>query len=136
MVFARPPELRTGAFIKAHLEAYGPSSISDIHKALKDAIRMERRRRHRLRGPTYHSFYQYFRNLLKLGLVELVAEKPTELIANPEALAFLVREDEEWRLREGAAKRLYGLTDKGRLEIIAWDDPLRPLGFYPRKGRS
>lgn len=129
---------RPGRFIKSHLERHGEASVAQMHRAYTGRIRgenYERRqlgRRDLLRKPTYHSFYNYFRVLRMLGLVELVGEMavdPEEMSAW-QRLGFAERLDGDWVVQEGARQRLYQLTQKGRTEEEAWDNPWQAL--YPR----
>lgn len=129
-------ERRTGRFIKETLSKYGRLSISDLHKFYKDGIRTlnaGRERGTRVRPPTYHSFYKYFRHCKTLGLVQPSGEEDTEDIQSPEGMGFVERIDGELYVHEGAVKRLWELTSKGISEVEAWDDPMKALGYYPRE---
>jgi len=118
--------IRTGAFIKQHLEQ-GPAYIGEIHRALKDAWRAENQTRARadqVRPPTYESFGKYFRLCRELGLVELDHEEPMEEPPPGGPLK---------SIRDGkiveSSRRYYRLTARGSSEISAWEDPLAALGY-------
>lgn len=132
---------RTGEFIHQAFEAYGELSISDIHKGYKNAIKelnevAKQRRRHcGLKVTTYHSFYVYFRNFVRLGMVEFVREEETEEVQSPELMGFMEKstaQGRRMRTHPGAVRRIWRMTDKGRSEVEAWTDPMKALGFYPR----
>lgn len=138
---------RPGLFIKDYLETHGRASIPEMHRAFKLHISGLSALSHQQRGkskpfrkPTYHSFYQYFRSLLALGLVEFAGEEFTDLTGagegrkpgKPEALAFAEQLDSRWFVTIGARRRYWRLTAAGRAEIRAWEDPLGARGYSPR----
>ena len=76
-----------------------------MHRALHDEyykINQGRKRRERLRPPTYHSFLNYLHQMKLFGLVEFSREEPIDKSEVP------------W-LTQGSM-RYYRLTDKGRAE--------------------
>ncbi len=121
------PIKRTGLYIKQYLEQHGRASISEMHQAYSEKIREEnstRRqqgRRDLLRKPTYHSFYAYFRNIVALQLVELVAEVADAVV--PEGLILIDSKDGEKIVRPGGIRRLWALTAKGNSAITEWINP-------------
>jgi len=129
---------RPGQFIKTYLENHGSASVAELHYFYKGEIEEENIRRKQLgekafHVPVYHSFYGYFRNLITLELVERVGERTAKDFRGPiEEFAFVERTDSRWKVIQGARERLWQLTEKGKFEITAWNDPLRALGFYPR----
>lgn len=130
---------RTGQFIKEYLSIHGTASISEIHREYSgpegkiDELNQGRDRKHKLKKPVYSSFYQYFRHLVFLGLVEKVGEEPTEDIESPEEMGYIQKVNDVLSVHRGAARGIWRLTPQGESEIDAWDDPLRARGYYPRK---
>jgi hypothetical protein len=105
-------EHRPGVFIKGYLMQHPESSCADIFYALREnlhrinQLRVEAGERP-IRGCTYNSFAKYWHWFKLLGLIE-----PTNKQA-PSIYSFLKE------------KRFYRLTDKGRTEEKAWQDPVR-----------
>jgi len=96
----------TGLFIRSYLLEYGEAHPSEVHKALREEygkINQGRKRRERLKPPTFHSFLNYLHQMKRFGLVEFSGRE--ESIETSEA---------PW-LSEGVV-RYYRLTDTGRAE--------------------
>jgi len=127
---------RPGLFIKEELGRRGRASVAELHQAYSERIatendsRKQQGRRDTLRKPTYHSFYDYFRVLVKLGLVERAGESEVVRMPNPAAMAFTERADGDWDFIEGARMRYWALTREGRVADTAWQNPWNSL--YPR----
>ena len=105
-------EYRPGLFTKKYFEKHGEACAADIYYALSREI--ERLNKERIeirekpfRRPNYSSFAKYFHWFKLLGLVE-----PTDR-REPAIYDFL-----EQRV-------FYRLTDKGKAEVEAWQDPVR-----------
>ena len=105
-------DYRPGIFIKGYFEEHGEACAADIHHALSEEIerlnaaRIEAGKKP-LRGPTYSSFAKYFHWFKLLGLVEPVDRR------EPAIYDFLEQ------------REFYRLTDKGKAEVKAWQDPVR-----------
>lgn len=115
-------KIRTGLFIKEYLEKHGEAYISEIHKAYKEAWQGEnaiRPKAKRVRTCTYESFGKYFRNLVKLELVEFSREEAMEY-APPGGELLTIQDNRV----VPSVRRYYRLTDKGQAEEDAWFDPL------------
>ena len=104
-------EHRPGLFTKAYLLEHEEACAADIFYELRENL--ERINEERIgigekpiRGCTYNSFAKYFFWFIMMDLVE-----PTDR-REPAIYDFL----EE--------RHFYCLTDKGRLEIRAWEDPI------------
>jgi len=105
-------EYRPGLFTKQYFVKHGEACCADIYYALSQEI--ERLNKERIevgekpfRRPNYSSFAKYFHWFKLLGLVEAVGRQ------EPAIYGFL----EE--------RQFYRLTDKGRVEEEAWQDPVR-----------
>ena len=101
----RPWRIPTGQFIRKYLLEHGEGRPAVMHRDLHeeyDKINQGRKRRERLRPPTYHSFLNYLHQMKLFGLVELSREEPMDKSEVP------------W-LTHGSM-RYYRLTDKGRAE--------------------
>ena len=102
---------RPGVFIKHYFEEHDEACAADIHHALSEEIerlnaaRIEAGEKP-LRRPNYSSFAKYFHWFKLLGLVEPVDRR------EPAIYDFL----EE--------RMFYRLTDKGKAEVSAWEDPI------------
>ena len=126
---------RPGHFIKQYLLEHDAASIAEMHQAYVgdpqspapgsiryENIQRKQRGKPSLRGPTYHSFYCYFRPLIYLGLVELVGEEPMQYPkGDPADLGFAVAT--EWR--QGGVRRLWRLIQAGIADDVSWNDPYR-----------
>ena len=105
-------EHRPGLFTKGYLMQHSESSCADIFRALRENLEGINRMRIEtgekpIRGCTYNSFAKYWHWFKILGLVEPVDRR------KPAIYDFL----EE--------KQFYRLTDKGKAEEEAWQDPVR-----------
>jgi hypothetical protein len=105
-------EYRPGLFTQKYFVEHGESCAADIYHALSDEI--ERLNQERIeigekpfRRPNYSSFAKYFHWFKLLGLVEPVGRR------EPAIYDFL----EE--------RQFYRLSDKGKAEEEAWQDPVR-----------
>jgi DNA-binding PadR family transcriptional regulator len=105
-------EYRPGLFIKQYFVEHGETCAADIYRALSEEI--ERLNQERIeivekpfRRPNYSSFSRYFHWFKLLGLIEPVDRR------EPAIYDFL-----EQRV-------FYRLTDKGKTEVRAWEDPVR-----------
>jgi len=105
-------EYRPGLFTKRYFEEHEEVCAADIYYALSREI--ERLNKERIeigekpfRRPNYSSFSKYFHWFKLLGLVEPVDRR------EPAIYDFL-----EQRV-------FYRLTDKGKVEVQAWEDPVR-----------
>ena len=105
-------EHRPGLFTKGYLMQHSESSCADIFRALREnleginRVRIETGEKP-IRGCTYNSFAKYWHWFKILGLIEPVGR------AERSIYDFL----EE--------KQFYRLTDKGKTEEEAWQDPVR-----------
>ena len=102
----KPWRVPTGLFIRNHLMNHDEGRPAEIHRALReeyDNINQGRKRRERLRPPTYHSFLNYLHQMKLFGLVEFSGREES------------IEESEVPWLSQGTM-RYYQLTDKGRAE--------------------
>lgn len=105
-------EYRPGIFVKHYFEEHGEACAADIYYTLSQEIKEMNKERVEIgekpfRRPNYSSFAKYFHWFKLLGLVERVDR------TEPAIYDFL----EE--------KRFYRLTGKGKVEELAWEDPVR-----------
>ena len=105
-------EYRPGLFTKQYFEKHGEACCADIYHALSQEI--ERLNKERietgekpLRRPNYSSFSRYFHWFLILGLIERTDRQ------EPAIYHFLQK------------RVFYILTDKGKADLKAWQDPVR-----------
>jgi len=105
-------EYRPGLFTKQYFEKHGEACAADVYYALSQEI--ERLNKERIevgekpfQRPNYSSFSRYFHWFLILGLIERTDRR------EPAIYDFL---------RE---RVFYKLTDKGKTEEEAWQDPVR-----------
>jgi hypothetical protein len=105
-------EYRPGLFTKQYFEKHGEACAADVYYALSQEI--ERLNKERIevgekpfQRPNYSSFSRYFHWFLILGLIERTNRR------EPAIYDFL---------RE---RVFYKLTDKGKTEEEAWQDPVR-----------
>lgn len=103
---------RPGVFTKQYFVEHGEACAADIYYALSQEI--ERLNDERIgigekpfRRPNYSSFSRYFHWFAILGLIERTDRR------EPAIYDFLEQ------------KVFYRLTDKGRAEVKAWQDPVR-----------
>ena len=102
---------RPGLFTKQYFVEHGEACAADIYRAMSEEI--ERLNKERIeigekpfRRPNYSSFSRYFHWFLILGLIE--------------------RTDKRERAIYGFLQKrvFYRLTDKGKIEMSAWADPI------------
>jgi hypothetical protein len=105
-------EYRPGKFAKQHFVKHGEACAADIFRALSEEI--ERLNRERitigekpLRRPNYSSFSRYMHWFAILGLIERTGR------FEPSIFGFLQK------------RVFYRLTEKGKTEVRAWEDPVR-----------
>jgi len=105
-------EYRPGLFTKKYFEKHGEACAADIYYALSEEI--ERLNKERIevgekpfRRPNYSSFAKYFHWFKLLSLVEPIDR------GEPAIYDFLEQ------------RQFYRLTDKGKVEKQAWQDPVR-----------
>ena len=105
-------EYRPGLFTKRYFVKHGEGCCADIYRALGNEI--ERLNQERIeigekpfRRPNYSSFSRYMHWFLILGLIERTDRR------EPAIYDFLQE------------KVFYTLTEKGRAEVRAWEDPVR-----------
>ncbi len=104
-------EYRPGLFTKQYFVKHGEACAADVYRALGEEI--ERLNKERIeigeklfRRPNYSSFSRYFHWFLILGLTERTDRR------EPAIYDFLQE------------KVFYILTEKGRAEVRAWEDPI------------
>ena len=104
-------EYRPGLFTKQYFEKHGEACAADIYYALSREI--ERLNKERIEvgekpfeRPNYSSFSRYFYWFLILGIIERTDRR------EPAIYDFLQK------------RVFYRLTDKGRAEVRAWEDPI------------
>jgi len=105
-------EYRPGLFTKQYFVEHGEACCADIYYALSREI--ERLSKERIeigeaafRRPNYSSFSRYFHWFLILGLIERTDKR-------------------ERAIYDFLQKRVfYRLTNKGKAEVEAWQDPVR-----------
>ena len=113
----RRGRIPTGMFIRKYLLEHGEEHPSEIHKALRQAyynLNQGRKRRERLKPPSFHSFLAYLHQMKNFGLVEFSGREES------------IEESEVPWLSEGTI-RYYRLTDRGRA------DPPHPAWFNWRE---
>jgi hypothetical protein len=103
---------RPGKFCKAYLLEHGEACAADIYRALSEVIEHLNEERVQigekpLRRPNYSSFNRYMHWFLILGLIERTDRR------EPAIYDFLQQ------------KVFYRLTAKGKIETVAWRDPVR-----------
>ena len=104
-------EHRPGVFTKKYLTEHGEACAADIFYALRENLERINQLRIEIdekpiRGCTYNSYAKYFFWFIMMGLVEPTGRR------EPAIYGFL----EE--------RHFYRLTDKGRVEVRAWEDPV------------
>jgi len=107
-------DYRPGLFTKRYFEERGEACAADIYYALSQEI--ERLNKERIeigeapfRRPNYSSFAKYFHWFKLLGLVEPIDRREPAIYDFLEERVF------------------YKLTDKGKAEVRAWEDPVRAV---------
>lgn len=105
-------EYRPGVFTKQYFAKHGEACAADIYYSLSREI--ERLNEERMKigekpfeRPNYSSFSRYFHWFLILGLIERTDKR------EPAIYHFLEK------------RVFYKLTDKGKAEVRAWEDPVR-----------
>lgn len=112
------PAVRPGRMIKKVLTA-GPASTADIHRAYREAIRVEngrRSRKEKLRPMTYESFRKFVNRAKASGLIRIIGSKPMEKTPNP-----LVGQ-RGMRVLETQEQTVYALTTDGKDEVGGWEN--------------
>jgi len=104
-------EYRPGLFTKQYFVERGEGCAADVYYALSQEIRHLNAARVEIseapfRRPNYSSFSRYFHWFLILGLIERTDRR------EPAIYDFLQK------------RVFYMLTDKGRAEVRAWEDPI------------
>jgi len=102
---------RPGLFTKQYFVEHGEVCCADVFYALKqdlERINMERVEigEMPIRGSTYNSFAKYWHWFKLLGLIEPVDRREASIYPFLEERVF------------------YRLTDKGKTEVKAWEDPI------------
>ncbi len=105
-------EYRPGLFTKQYFEKHGEACAADIYYVLSEEIERLNVSRAEIgempfRRPNYSSFAKYFHWFKLLGLVEPVDRREPAIYDFLEERVF------------------YRLTDKGKVEEEAWQDPVR-----------
>ena len=105
-------EYRPGIFVKKSLEQHRETCAADIYRAMSEEIERINKERIEIgekpfRRPNYSSFSRYFHWFLILGLIERTGKLQAS------AYPFLEK------------RVFYRLTDKGKAEKEAWQDPIR-----------
>ncbi len=105
-------EYRPGIFTKRYFEKHGEACCADVYYVLGEEIERLNTARAEIeeapfRRPNYSSFSRYFHWFLILGLIERTDKK------EPAIYGFLQE------------RVFYRLTDKGKVEEAAWQDPVR-----------
>jgi len=103
---------RPGIFTKKYFEKHGEACCADVYYALSEEL--ERLNKGRIeiaeapfKRPNYSSFARYFHWFLILGLIERTDRREAAIYDFLEKRVF------------------YRLTDKGKVEEEAWQDPVR-----------
>ena len=104
-------EHRPGIFAKASLLKHGEACAADVFYALRENLERINGMRIEIgekpiRGCTYNSFAKYWHWFKLLGLIERVDRR------EPPIYDFLQE------------RVFYRLTDKGKTEVRAWEDPI------------
>ena len=104
-------DYRPGLFTKKYFGKHGEACAADIYYALSEEIERLNTGRAEIgeapfRRPNYGSFSRYFHWFLILGLIERTDKK------EPAIYGFLQE------------RVFYRLTDKGKAEVKAWEDPI------------
>ena len=105
-------EHRPGLFTKQYIMENGEACVADIFYALREDFERINKScieigEKSIKGCTYNSYAKYFYWYILMGLVE-----PTDRY-EPAIYNFLKK------------RHFYRLTDKGKAEVRAWQDPLR-----------
>jgi len=105
-------EYRPGLFTKQYFIEYGETCAADVYYALSREIERLNAARAEIgeapfRRPNYSSFSRYFHWFLLLGLIKRTDRRERAIYD------FLQR------------RVFYRLTEKGKTEVEAWEDPVR-----------
>ncbi len=105
-------DYRPGLFTKQYFVEHGEVCCADVYYALSQEIEHLNKERFEVgerpfERPNYSSFSRYFHWFLILGLIERTDKR------EPAIYDFLKK------------RVFYRLTDKGRAEVKAWEDPVR-----------
>ncbi len=105
-------EYRPGLFTKQYFVEHGEACAADVYRALGQEIEKLNQERIGIeetlfRRPNYSSFSRYFHWFLILGLIKRTDRQ------EPAIYDFLEK------------RVFYRLTDRGRAEVRAWEDPVR-----------
>ena len=105
-------EYRPGRFSKQYFEKHSEACAADIYRALSEELERMNKERTEIderpfRRPNYSSFSRYFHWFLILGLIERADRR------EPAIYDFLQK------------RVFYRLTNKGKVEWEAWQDPVR-----------
>jgi len=105
-------EYRPGLFTKQYFEKHSEACAADIYRALSEELERMNKERTEIderpfRRPNYSSFSRYFHWFLILGLIERADRR------EPAIYDFLQQ------------RVFYRLTNKGKVEWEAWQDPVR-----------
>ena len=105
-------EYRPGLFTKRYFEEHGETCCADVYYGLSGEIERLNAARAEIgeapfRRPNYSSFAKYFHWFKLLGLVEPIDRREPAIYDFLEERVF------------------YRLTDKGKVEEEAWQDPVR-----------
>ena len=104
-------EHRPGLFARTYLLEHGEACAADIFYALRENLEGINKMRIEIgekpiRGCTYNSFAKYWHWFKLLGLIELVDRREAPIYDFLKERVF------------------YHLTDKGKAEVRAWEDPI------------
>ena len=107
-------EYRPGIFSKRYFIEHGEACAADVFRELRDDLGRINKERIEIgdkpiRGGTYNSFAKYWHWFKLLGLIEPVDRAESAIYDFLEKRVF------------------YRLTDKGKVEEEAWQDPVRAV---------
>jgi len=105
-------EYRPGLFTKKYFEKHGVACCADIYYGLSEQLETLNRERVEIgekpfERPNYSSYSRYFHWFLILKLIERTGKEEASIYP------FLQR------------RVFYKLTNKGKIEVEAWEDPVR-----------
>jgi hypothetical protein len=106
---ARRGRIPTGLFIRQYLLEHGEAHPSEIHRALREEyylVNQGRRRKEKIRPPTFQSFMRYMGQMRYFGLVEFSGREES-----------IEKSEVPW-LSEGTV-RYYRLSDRGKMTPLA-----------------
>lgn len=104
-------EYRRGVFSKNYFEKHGEACCADVFRALNEDLRRINRDRAEIgeapiRGSTYNSFAKHWHWFKLLGLIGPIDRRESSVYPFLQQRVF------------------YKLTDKGKTEERAWEDPI------------